>query len=74
MIDDLTVEAGSYLPYAGIHQHGGESRQTIDATVRANLAMWLKTKRRSHQRKKKKGEAAGQEPFSKKLEIGRAHV
>jgi phage gpG-like protein len=68
VIDDLTVEAGSYLPYAGVHQHGGESRQTIDATVRANLATWLKTKRRSHKRKVRKGEReSGQEPFSKKL-------
>ena len=38
------VEVGSVLPYAGRVQFGGESRQPITATIKANMAKFLRSK------------------------------
>lgn len=39
------VEAGSVVPYAGLHQHGGESSQPVTATTKKGLIAFLKSKR-----------------------------
>jgi phage gpG-like protein len=42
------VEVGSTLPYAGVHQHGGETKSPfITATMQARLWSWMKRGRGS---------------------------
>lgn len=40
-----TVEVGSELPYASLHQRGGGTSMPITATAKKAVAKWLRTKR-----------------------------
>lgn len=44
VLDDKTVEVGSGLPYAGLHQRGGKSVVRITKAGQIALAKWLKSK------------------------------
>lgn len=49
------VEVGTRLPYAGLHQWGGESKIEITDAVRTNLAKYLKKMRRRRDKLRAKG-------------------
>lgn len=53
---------GTKIPYANLHQYGGESKIRVTGTMRTNLAKWLKKRRGSEKREAKKAEAEGKKP------------
>lgn len=57
-----SVEAGSTVPYAAVHQHGGETVQPVTAETKARLWKWLKGRRNSA-RRKGGGRAAAESSF-----------
>lgn len=45
-IDDHTIELGSQLPYAGLHQQGGWSSQPVTEDTKTKIENWLDVKKR----------------------------
>lgn len=63
-----TVEVGTVVPYASLHQFGGTSTARVTPAARRGLARYLKTQRR--RRKNSKASEADRSRASSALEIG----
>lgn len=44
-VDDNTIQIGTTVPYASVHQFGGLSTQSIDEAQKDRIASWLNTPR-----------------------------
>lgn len=61
-VGNRRIVFGTKVPYANLHQHGGESRIRVTGTMRENLAKWLKKRRGAEKREAKKAESEGRKP------------
>jgi phage gpG-like protein len=50
-IGNDAIEQGSVVPYASIHQTGGETKQAVTAAVKQNLGLWLSGRSKTPKKK-----------------------